>query len=151
MTQNNKLQVEAICHGTVIDHIPTQIGMKLFSLFKLTAINEQITIGLNLPSNQQGKKDLIKLENVFLTEEQLIQLTIYAPCATINHIDNYNVVRKQTPPLTKRIDGVLICQNNNCISHSEPVTPSFTVKVRNHQVYLQCKFCEKEFQNCAIL
>ncbi|CAK8742182.1 Aspartate carbamoyltransferase regulatory chain [Sodalis praecaptivus] len=58
MTQDNKLQVEAIRRGTVIDHIPAQVGMKLLSLFKLTATDERITIGLNLPSNQQGKRIL---------------------------------------------------------------------------------------------
>ena len=36
MTHDNKLQVEAIKRGTVIDHIPAQIGFKLLSLFKLT-------------------------------------------------------------------------------------------------------------------
>lgn len=150
MTQGNKLQVEAICRGTVIDHIPTQVGIKLFSLFKLT-VEERITIGLNLPSSQQGKKDLIKLENVFLTEEQANQLAIYAPHATVNHISNYNVVRKQTLPLPERIDGMLICLNSNCISRSEPVASGFTVKVRAQQVYLQCKCCEKEFEHRAVI
>lgn len=32
MTQDNKLQVEAIKRGTVIDHIPAQIGFKLLSV-----------------------------------------------------------------------------------------------------------------------
>lgn len=36
MTHDNKLQVEAIKRGTVIDHIPAQVGFKLLTLFKLT-------------------------------------------------------------------------------------------------------------------
>lgn len=56
MTHDHKLQVEAISCGTVIDHIPAQIGFKLLSLFKLTLTDERITIGLNLPSNNLGKK-----------------------------------------------------------------------------------------------
>ncbi|AHF74011.1 Aspartate carbamoyltransferase regulatory chain (PyrI) [Candidatus Sodalis pierantonius str. SOPE] len=151
MTQDNKLQVEAIRRGTVIDHIPAQVGMKLLSLFKLPATDERITIGLNLPSNQQGKKDLIKLENVFLTEEQANQLAIYAPHATVNRIDNYDVVRKQTLQLPERIDGVLTCPNSNCISRSEPVASGFRVKVRGQQVHLQCKYCEKEFEHQAVI
>ncbi|XOD70231.1 MAG: aspartate carbamoyltransferase regulatory subunit [Sodalis sp. (in: enterobacteria)] len=151
MTQDNKLQVEAICRGTVIDHIPAQVGMKLLSLFKLTDTDERITIGLNLPSNQQGKKDLIKLENVFLTEEQANQLTIYAPHATVNRINNYDVVCKQTLTLPMRIEGVLICPNSNCISHSEPVASVFGMHVRNQQAYLECKYCEKEFEHQAVI
>lgn len=151
MTNDNKLQVEAIRRGTVIDHIPAQVGMKLLSLFKLTATDERITIGLNLPSHQQGKKDLIKLENVFLTEEQANELAIYALYATVNRIDNYDVVRKQTLQLPERIDGVLTCPNSNCISRSEPVESGFRVQVRAQQVHLQCKYCEKEFEHQAML
>lgn len=79
MTHDNKLQVEAIKRGTVIDHIPAQIGFKLLSLFKLTETDQRITIGLNLPSGEMGRKDLIKIENTFLSEDQVDQLALYAP------------------------------------------------------------------------
>ena len=55
MTHDNKLQVEAIKRGTVIDHIPAQVGFKLLTLFKLTETDQRITIGLNLPSDVVGK------------------------------------------------------------------------------------------------
>lgn len=54
MTHDNKLQVEAIKCGTVIDHIPAQVGFKLLSLFKLTETDQRITIGLNLPVWRDG-------------------------------------------------------------------------------------------------
>jgi len=151
MTQDNKLQVEAISRGTVIDHIPAQVGFKLLTLFKLTATDQRITIGLNLPSNQLGKKDLIKIENVFLTEQQANQLAIYAPHATVNRIDNYEVVKKLTLSLPDRVDGVLTCPNSNCISRSEPVASGFTVKSRAGKVHLKCKYCEKEFEHQAVI
>ena len=69
MTHDNKLQVEAIKRGTVIDHIPAQVGFKLLTLFKLTETDQRITIGLNLPSGEMGRKDLIKIENTFLTDD----------------------------------------------------------------------------------
>jgi aspartate carbamoyltransferase regulatory subunit len=83
MTHDNKLQVEAINRGTVIDHIPAQVGFKLLTLFKLTETEQRITIGLNLPSGEMGR-DLIKIENTFLTDEQVNQLALYAPQATVN-------------------------------------------------------------------
>ena len=46
MTHDNKLQVEAIKRGTVIDHIPAQVGFKLLTLFKLTETDQRITIGI---------------------------------------------------------------------------------------------------------
>ena len=117
MTHDNKLQVEAINRGTVIDHIPAQVGFKLLTLFKLTETEQRITIGLNLPSGEMGRKDLIKIENTFLTDEQVNQLALYAPQATVNRIDNYEVVSKSHPNLPDRIDSVLVCPNSNCARH----------------------------------
>lgn len=151
MTHDNKLQVEAINCGTVIDHIPARIGFKLLTLFKLTETDQRVTIGLNLPSNAQGSKDLIKIENVFLTEAQVNQLAIYAPRATVNCIENYEVVRKMVPSLPERIDEVLSCPNSNCISRSEPVHSGFSVRARDGEVLLKCKYCEKEFEHHAVM
>ncbi|MBN8143089.1 aspartate carbamoyltransferase regulatory subunit, partial [Vibrio vulnificus] len=88
---------------------------------------------------------LIKIENVFLTEAQVNQLAIYAPRATVNCIENYEVVRKMVPSLPERIDEVLSRPNSNCISRSEPVHSSFSVRARDGEVLLKCKYCEKEF------
>lgn len=151
MTHDNKLQVEAIKCGTVIDHIPAQVGFKLLSLFKLTETDQRITIGLNLPSNELGRKDLIKIENTFLTEQQVNQLALYAPKATVNRIDEYEVVKKLVPALPDRIEGVLRCPNSNCISRFESVSSSFGVKKRQGGMYLQCKYCEKEFEHNVVL
>ena len=142
MTHDNKLQVEAIKCGTVIDHIPAQVGFKLLSLFKLTETDQRITIGLNLPSGEMGRKDLIKIENTFLTDEQVNQLALYAPQATVG---------KSRPSLPERINNVLVCPNSNCISHAEPVSSSFAVKKRANDIALKCKYCEKEFSHNVVL
>ncbi|MGB7801910.1 aspartate carbamoyltransferase regulatory subunit [Buttiauxella sp.] len=151
MTHDNKLQVEAIKRGTVIDHIPAQVGFKLLTLFQLTETDQRITIGLNLPSREQGRKDLIKIENTFLTDEQVNQLALYAPHATVNRIDEYEVVGKSKPSLPSRIDKVLVCPNTNCISRSEPVHSSFAVKKSGESISLKCKYCEKEFAHYVVL
>jgi len=151
MTHDNKLQVEAIKRGTVIDHIPAQVGFKLLSLFRLTETDQRITIGLNLPSGEMGRKDLIKIENTFLTDDQINQLAVYAPHATVNRIDDYEVVAKIAPTLPERIERVLTCPNGNCISRSEPVFSSFAVKQRTDDVHLKCKYCEKEFARHVVL
>jgi len=137
MTHDNKLQVEAIKRGTVIDHIPAQVGFKLLTLFKLTETDQRITIGLNLPSGEM--------------DEQVNQLALYAPHATVNRIDDYEVVGKSRPNLPDRINSVLVCPNSNCISHAEPVSSSFAVKKRENDIALKCKYCEKEFSHYVVL
>jgi len=151
MTQDNKLQVEAIKCGTVIDHIPARVGFRLLSLFRLTETDQRITIGLNLPSGEMQRKDLIKIENTFLTDDQINQLAIYAPQATVNRIDNYDVVAKIVPALPERIERVLTCPNSNCISHNEPVNSVFTVRQRAQDISLKCKYCEKEFAHHVVI
>lgn len=69
MIYDNKLQVEVIKRGTVIDYIFVQIGFKLLSLFKLIETDQRIIIGLNLFFGEMGRKDLIKIENIFLSED----------------------------------------------------------------------------------
>ncbi|CAL4323955.1 Aspartate carbamoyltransferase regulatory chain [Buchnera aphidicola (Protaphis terricola)] len=149
--QINKLQVEAIKCGSVIDHIPSQIGFKLLSLFRFTETDERITIGFNLPSKKLGKKDIIKIENTFLSADQINQLAIYSPCATVNYIDEYNLVGKILPTLPKKINR-LVCPNSNCISHSNCITSSFIfIKKINNDINLKCKYCEKEFSKNIVL
>ncbi len=64
-----------------------------------------------------GRKDLIKIKISFLSEDQVDQLALYAPQATVNRLDNYEVVGHRSS-LPERIDNVLVCPNSNCISHA---------------------------------
>ena len=146
MVKEHKLQVEAIKNGTVIDHIPANVGFKVMKLFKLHKTNERVTVGLNLPSSALGAKDLIKIENIFVSEEQAQQLALYAPKATVNQIEDYEVVAKIPLTLPKSILGVFRCPNSNCITHDEKaVESSFNVIDKADDIHLKCKYCEKVF------
>ncbi|KXI21558.1 aspartate carbamoyltransferase regulatory subunit [Photobacterium sanguinicancri] len=145
MTKETQLQVEAIKNGTVIDHIPANVGIKVLKLFKMHKTNQRVTIGLNLPSSAQGAKDLIKIENVFISEDQANQLAMYAPKATVNQIENYEVAKKLHLTLPEQINGIFECPNSNCISHGEPVDSSFKVITKKEDIQLKCKYCEKVF------
>ncbi|QIQ41955.1 MAG: aspartate carbamoyltransferase regulatory subunit [Buchnera aphidicola (Microlophium carnosum)] len=148
----NKLQVEAIKSGSVIDHIPAHIGFKLLSLFRFTETEQRITIGLNLPSKKLGKKDIIKIENTFLSDDQINQLAIYAPHATVNYINKYNLVKKVFPTLPEKINRILICPNSNCVSNHNLINSSFIFKKDQFfNINLKCKYCEKEFSKNIVL
>lgn len=144
---NNKtqLKVEAIRSGTVIDHIPAGFGVKVLRLFKMVESKQRITIGLNLPSSELGLKDLIKIENVYITGEQANQLALYAPKATVNQIEDYEVIKKMNLSLPEKIEAIFACPNSNCISRNEPVESSFTVIAKKDDIQLKCKYCEKVF------
>jgi len=145
MTNKHKLQVEAINNGTVIDHIPANLGIKILKLFNLASNKQRVTIGLNLPSSALGHKDLIKIENVFINEHQANQLALYAPHATVNKIEEYVVSGKLKISLPEKITAIFACPNSNCITHNEPVDSSFTVISKDSNLQLKCKYCEKSF------
>lgn len=145
MPNKTQLRVEAINNGTVIDHIPANIGVKVLKLFQMDKTAERVTIGLNLPSSALGAKDLLKIENTFVTPEQASKLSLYAPHATVNQIENYEVVKKIPLVLPSQITGVFECPNSNCITHGEPVDSSFKVITKKDDIHLKCKYCEKVY------
>jgi len=141
----NKMQVEAIVNGTVIDHIPQGIGIKILKFFQLSDKRDCITVGLNLRTSSGERKDIIKIENTQFTREQANQLALFTGAATVNVIDNYKVVDKYEVTLPDAVEKVLTCPNSNCITHNEPVTSKFYVRQREDATSLSCHYCEKSF------
>ena len=141
----NKLQVEAICNGTVIDHIPAGQGVKILDRLHLLNSDARITVGFNLPSQEQGAKDIIKVEGRRFTEQEANELALFAPSATINVIDDYQVVDKFQMSTPDCLKGVLACPNSNCITHNEPVDSLFYLRQKDESILLKCRYCEKSF------
>ncbi|QIZ76951.1 aspartate carbamoyltransferase regulatory subunit [Ferrimonas lipolytica] len=141
----NKLQVEAIEHGTVIDHIPAGMGVRILKFFQLTDNGERITVGLNLRTSDGGSKDLIKVENTTFSKEQADQLALFASSATMNLINNFEVVDKYQVQLPQSIDRILQCPNSNCITQHQPAQTRFYVNHSNCTPTLKCQYCEKSF------
>lgn len=143
--KDKKMQVEAICNGYVIDHIPSGQGVKILKLFSLTDTNQRVTVGFNLPTHSGKAKDLIKVENTEISKSQANQLALLAPDATINVIREFEVIDKHKLTLPEQVEDVFPCPNSNCITHGEPVMSSFTVKRIRNSIGLKCKYCEKTF------
>ena len=65
-----------------------------------------ITIALNVPSGKFKKKDIIKVENKFLKDDDTNKLAVIAPKATINMIKEYKLVEKRRVSLPNEIDRI---------------------------------------------
>lgn len=62
---------------------------------------ERITVGLNLPSAALGGKDLIKVENTLLTEDQVVQLAfIRTEGKSVNIIEDFLRGEETSTPAT---------------------------------------------------
>lgn len=143
---SHTLSVAAIKQGTVIDHIPAGSALPMIRLLHLAVQKKQVTVGLNLPSRAMGHKDLIKVEERELTQDEVSQVAILAPDATINIIKNYAVVKKFSMKLPDRIDRVMLCPNPTCITNHERMATSFLVHTYKKEIRLRCKYCEKIFK-----
>ncbi len=129
------LTVAPIKDGTVIDHIPAGTALVIFQLLQLFADKRRISLGLNLTSARMGFKDLIKIENRFLTEKEVHDIAVFAPNATISLIKNFKLVDKTFPSLPPLVEKILVCPNHRCITRIEPVDTLFHVEEFKHQVH----------------
>lgn len=142
---NQQRSVEAICGGTVIDHIPAGQGLVILRQFGLNDLGERVTVGFNLHSKNMGHKDIIKVENVRFSAAEANRLALFAPNATVNVIADYQVVEKLNLQLPEHVKGLFRCPNDNCASHKEPVVSSFKVKSAGGETKLRCHYCEKTY------
>lgn len=140
------LSVSAIKNGTVIDHIPAGQALKILHLLNIVALKNRVTLGLNLSSKSLGLKDLIKIENRNLTETEANEITVFAPKATINIIEDFEIVKKITTRLPDNIIGVFTCPNPDCITQTESIKTYFHLEEYGKQIKLTCKYCEKQFE-----
>ena len=144
MNLTKQYAVASICNGTVIDHIQAGSALKIVSLLRLAEHQKIVTLGLNLPSNRLGIKDLIKVEDRKLDPEEVNQVALFAPNATISIIANYDVVQKYPICIPDRIQGVISCTNPKCISNHEKIKSYlYVIQKMDQSVRLRCHYCRK--------
>ncbi|MBT5337655.1 aspartate carbamoyltransferase regulatory subunit [Candidatus Falkowbacteria bacterium] len=144
------LSVAAIKNGTVIDHITAGHALKIVRLLNLADHNKIVTLGLNLPSKENKYKDIIKVEGRELNPKELRRVAIFAPHATINIIENYEIVKKFKTEMPETVEYVIVCPNPNCITNNEIMDSKFHVKQEGKNIKLKCNYCEKSFDESEI-
>ena len=145
------LLVSAIKDGTVIDHITAGHALKIVRLLNLADHNKIVTLGLNLPSKENKYKDIIKVESLELTPKELNRISIFAPHATINIINDYEIVKKFETEMPDTVEYVIVCPNPNCITNNEIMDTRFHVKEEGENIKLKCSYCEKTFDEKEII
>ena len=147
MAKNKKseLKIKAIENGTVIDHITANKALHILKILGLPDYEtKNITIAMNVSSNEIGRKDILKIENRELDHRELNQVALIAPKATINIIRNFEPVKKDKIQLPDKISSIIKCTNPKCITNNrnEPITPIFNV-INKYPPVVRCHYCEK--------
>jgi aspartate carbamoyltransferase regulatory subunit len=142
MSEKKMLYVAKIKDGTVIDHITAGQAMNVAKILGIgERSNTVVTIAMNVPSKNFGKKDMVKIEGRELNPEEVDKIALLAPHATINIIRNYEVKGKKEVKLPKIVKGIIKCVNPACISNSnEPVQPIFYME-REEPLSVKCHYC----------
>ena len=138
-----ELVVSALENGTVLDHIPADNVYKALRILNLKGIENQITIGINLNSKQNGKKGIIKIADKFFEDDELNKLALIAPNATVNIIRDFKVVEKKKLVMPKEVIGIAKCRNPKCVTNHQPITTRFATIDNGNEIALLCHFCEK--------
>jgi aspartate carbamoyltransferase regulatory subunit len=139
-----ELRVKPIKNGTVIDHIAGGQALNVLKILGISGTTDAtVSVVMNVESKKLHKKDIVKVEDRELKEEEVNRIALIAPAATINIIRDYSVIEKRTVDLPDEIVGVVRCQNPSCISNtSEPIRSRMLVKAKN-PVLLRCIYCEQ--------
>lgn len=141
-----KLKIDKISKGSVIDHIDAGYALTILNLTGIDESKNLMTIGVNVSSKKYATKDIIKIENVFLNKTQMQQISILSPNATISLIENYKVIEKKKVKLPQIIKKLILCINQTCISNSdEPIDTEFLVLVEK-PLKIQCVYCGRIYK-----
>lgn len=136
---DTELRVSKIEDGTVIDHIAGGQALNVLAILGIDGSEGLgVSVGMNVPSDRLGRKDLVKVEGRELSPSEVDVLSLIAPEATINIIREFDVVEKNRVTRPDRVVGVLSCPNRNCITNAdEPVDTRFEVVADG----VRCDYC----------
>lgn len=138
------LKAKKIETGTVIDHVPKGMALKVL---RVLGIDDDfpgtVTVLMNVPSSHYGFKDIIKIEGRILQKKEIAKMALMAPAATVNTIQNFTVVDKYVVQVPSVLEGVVVCPNPTCITRLEGTA---RLLVENASpVRLRCAYCEKVY------
>ena len=138
---NETYLVNKLENGSVLDHLRGGTALRTLQALRLPE-DRAISVGINLRSGRLDRKDIIKIDDYQLSEEEAAKVALISPHATLSLIRDYKVFNKIElhPPL--RFRGLLTCPNHACITRSEEVRGSWLV-VNRDPVAVRCEYCDR--------
>lgn len=136
------MRIDSIKNGIVIDHIAAGKAKEVYDALDLGKLDYQVAIIMNCRSNKMGKKDIIKIDNDF--DVDLDVLGYIDPNITVSIIKNGVTVEKKKLQLPEKIINVAKCKNPRCITSVErDLDQVFYLANREKRIY-RCYYCESK-------
>ena len=140
---NEMRRVTAFCNGTVVDHTPAGKSLQVMQMLRINVgRSNPISLVMNVPSGKVGRKDVLKIEDRELTQEELDRLALIAPNASVAIIRNYGVAEKRQIELGNELVNIASCSFWNCITQNsrEPLPHKLRV-VSTEPLDVRCSYC----------
>jgi len=138
-------RVTAIRNGTVIDHIPAGHALQVIRMLRIDMKRSTpVSLVMNVPSDKISRKDVLKIEDRELNQEELDRLALIAPAASIAIIRNHVVSGKLKVELSGELYNIASCSFSNCITKGvrEPLPQRMKV-VNDEPLEIRCYYCGK--------
>jgi len=144
---DTQMLVSKIDHGTVIDKIPAGKSLAILRILRIDEeVRDTIAVAIRVKSQSMGIKDMVKLKNRTLNDEELKKLWLIAPNAKISIIKNYEVAeqfRLTDREFNNEFTGLLVCNNPTCATNqNEPVDREFLLMQRD-PILVRCQYCDR--------
>ena len=148
--EQSDLLVRRIKDGTVIDHIEAGRGRKILDILELGNSGTTISLLINVQSKKQKRKDIIKVEDRELDENEIEKLALLSPNARVNIIRNYAVADKKKVEIPNFISDIVQCPNENCICNNERGATSNFSLIDEKTIKIQCTYCGRKIEEESI-
>jgi aspartate carbamoyltransferase regulatory subunit len=114
--------------------------LEMLAVDKSTSV--PVSMVMNVPSKKMGTKDIIKVEDRELNQDELNRLALVAPDARVAIIRAYSVAEKMTIELGEEVTNVVRCTFSNCITTNPREPLAHRLKVMSREpLELRCHYC----------
>lgn len=138
------MRIDSIVNGIVLDHITAGKVMEVYDALELDELDCSIAILKNVKSTKMGRKDILKIDNDFDVDVDV--LGYIDPSITISIIRDGKTVEKKHMQLPDRITNVEKCKNPRCITSIEQdLDQCFYLANREKRIY-RCLYCDTKVE-----
>ncbi|MDO5708349.1 MAG: aspartate carbamoyltransferase regulatory subunit [Andreesenia angusta] len=137
------MSINTIKQGIVIDHIKAGQGIKIYNYLGLDEADFTVALIKNAQSGKQGKKDIIKIENVL--DIDFTVLGLIDPDLTINIIEDEKIKKKIKLNIPERVVDIIKCKNPRCVTSIERNIPHIFRLLDKETGEYKCDYCDEVY------
>ena len=130
------MQIDSIKNGIVLDHITAGKSLEVYKALGLDKLDCSVAIIKNVKSNKMGKKDILKIDEEFALDFDVL-----------GYLDpNITVCIIKDGKLVEKIINVEKCKNPRCITSVEQgLDHVFYLANKEKRIY-RCLYCETKVE-----